>query len=44
MYTATSEKILPVTIAGSLPRPAWFAENLAGRSFRTAIVDRTFRE
>ena len=44
MYTATDGITLPSTIAGSLPRPGWFTGNLAGRPFRAAMVDRTFRE
>ncbi len=44
MYTATDGITLPTTIAGSLPRPGWFTENLAGRPFRAAMVDRVFRE
>ncbi len=44
MYTATKEILLPTTMAGSLPRPGWFTENLAGRPFRLAMADRSFRE
>ncbi len=44
MYTATQDVLLPTTIAGSLPRPAWYTENLAGRPFRAAMADRRFRE
>ncbi len=44
MYTATQDVLLPTTIAGSLPRPAWYTENLAGRPFRAAMSDRRFRE
>ena len=44
MYTATANIILPTTIIGSLPRPSWYTQNLAGRDFREAMVDRTYRE
>jgi 5-methyltetrahydropteroyltriglutamate--homocysteine methyltransferase len=44
MYTATAGTVLPTTITGSLPRPGWYTENLGRRSFREAMVDRTFRE
>jgi 5-methyltetrahydropteroyltriglutamate--homocysteine methyltransferase len=35
---------LPTTITGSLPRPAWYTENLGARSFRDAIADARYRE
>ena len=44
MYTATANVILPTTIIGSLPRPGWYTQNLAGRDFREAMVDRVYRE
>jgi 5-methyltetrahydropteroyltriglutamate--homocysteine methyltransferase len=44
MYTATANVVLPTTIIGSLPRPGWYTQNLAGRDFREAMVDRTYRE
>lgn len=44
MYIATKEILLPTTMAGSLPRPDWFTENLSGRPFRAAMADRRFRE
>lgn len=44
MYTATAGVVLPTTIIGSLPRPAWYTENLGRREFREAMVDRTYRE
>src|SRR5687767_3336981 len=44
MHTTTADMILPTTITGSLPRPAWFTENLGGRPFRDALADATFRE
>ncbi len=44
MYRATAEIVLPTTIIGSLPRPAWYTENLGRRSFREAMVNARFRE
>jgi 5-methyltetrahydropteroyltriglutamate--homocysteine methyltransferase len=44
MYVATADAVLPTTIIGSLPRPAWYTENLSRRSFREAMVDRNYRE
>ncbi|HZE59732.1 MAG TPA: cobalamin-independent methionine synthase II family protein [Burkholderiales bacterium] len=44
MYTATAGVKLPTTIIGSLPRPGWYTQNLGGRDFREAMVDRTYRE
>ena len=44
MFTATKEKILPTTITGSIPRPAWYTENLGGRSFSSAMATLTYRE
>ncbi len=44
MFTATSTLILPTTITGSLPRPAWYTENLGARPFRDALADARFRE
>ena len=44
MYKATDGILLPTTIIGSLPRPAWYTENLGKRSFREAMVLTGFRE
>jgi 5-methyltetrahydropteroyltriglutamate--homocysteine methyltransferase len=44
MYRATKDIMLPTTITGSLPRPIWYTENLAGRSFLDAMVNNHFRE
>jgi 5-methyltetrahydropteroyltriglutamate--homocysteine methyltransferase len=44
MYTATGATLLPTTIIGSLPRPAWYTQNLGARDFREAMVDRAYRE
>jgi len=44
MFTATAGIVLPTTIIGSLPRPAWYTQNLGRREFREAMVDRSYRE
>jgi 5-methyltetrahydropteroyltriglutamate--homocysteine methyltransferase len=44
MYTATANLVLPTSIIGSLPRPAWYTQNLGARDFRDAMVDRGYRE
>ena len=44
MLRATKDVMLPTTITGSLPRPSWYTENLAGRSFLDAMVNNQFRE
>jgi len=44
MYIATANVVLPTTIVGSLPRPAWYTQNLGRREFREAMVDRGYRE
>jgi 5-methyltetrahydropteroyltriglutamate--homocysteine methyltransferase len=44
MYRATDGLVMPTTVTGSLPRPAWFTENLGRRSFIEAMVNSGFRE
>jgi 5-methyltetrahydropteroyltriglutamate--homocysteine methyltransferase len=44
MIKATKDLTLPTTITGSLPRPAWYTENLGARPFRDAFADTRFRE
>jgi len=44
MYKATAGTVLPTTIIGSLPRPAWYTENLGQRSFLEAMVNSRYRE
>ncbi len=44
MYRATADIMLPTSLIGSLPRPAWFTENLGTRTFLQAMVDSGFRE
>jgi 5-methyltetrahydropteroyltriglutamate--homocysteine methyltransferase len=44
MYVATREVMLPTTIIGSLPRPAWYTARLDERPFRAAMADAGYRE
>jgi 5-methyltetrahydropteroyltriglutamate--homocysteine methyltransferase len=44
MLRGSKDLMLPTTITGSLPRPSWYTENLAGRSFLDAMVNNHFRE
>ncbi len=44
MLNATRDLVLPTTITGSYPRPAWFTESLRGRPFTEALGDSAFRE
>jgi methionine synthase II (cobalamin-independent) len=44
MLDATRDLVLPTTITGSYPRPAWFTESLRGRPFKEALGDSAFRE
>jgi 5-methyltetrahydropteroyltriglutamate--homocysteine methyltransferase len=44
MLNATRDLVLPTTITGSYPRPAWFTESLRGRPFKAALGDSVFRE
>ena len=44
MLKATAGIVLPTTIIGSLPRPAWYTANLGTRSFLEAMVNSRFRE
>ena len=44
MFRATDKIVLPTTVTGSLPRPAWYTENLGTRSFLEAMVHRNYRE
>jgi len=38
-FIATKDRPLATTITGSLPRPAWFTHNLAGRTLLSAFAD-----
>ena len=44
MYTATKDLLLPTTVTGSWPRPAWYTGNLQGRALSEAMADTVFRE
>ena len=44
MLNATAGRPLATTITGSIPRPAWFDQNLGGRTFRHAMGDSRYRE
>ena len=44
MLTVTKDMVLPTTITGSYPKPAWYTENLQGRPFKVAMGDSLFRE
>jgi 5-methyltetrahydropteroyltriglutamate--homocysteine methyltransferase len=44
VLNATRDLVLPTTITGSYPRPAWFTEGLRRRSFKEALGDSVFRE
>jgi 5-methyltetrahydropteroyltriglutamate--homocysteine methyltransferase len=44
MLNATRDLVLPTTITGSYPRPAWFTEGLHRRAFKEALGDSLFRE
>jgi methionine synthase II (cobalamin-independent) len=44
VLNATRDLVLPTTITGSYPRPAWFTEGLRRRPFKEALGDSVFRE
>jgi 5-methyltetrahydropteroyltriglutamate--homocysteine methyltransferase len=44
MLRVTKDIKLPTTITGSLPRPAWYTENLGSRTFLDAMVTNQFRD
>ena len=44
MFRATEGQVLPSSIIGSLPRPAWYRDNMGRRTFREAMLDSQFRE
>ena len=39
MYKATAKLVLPTSIIGSLPRPAWYTAALGAQSFLEAMVN-----
>jgi 5-methyltetrahydropteroyltriglutamate--homocysteine methyltransferase len=44
MYKASAGVLLPTSIIGSLPRPAWHTAQLGARSFLEAMVNARWRE
>lgn len=44
MLTITRDRILPTTITGSYPKPAWYELDLQGRPFKVAMGHTPFRE
>ncbi len=44
MFTTTDGIILPTTVTGSWPRPAWFTEGLRREPFSSRMNDLTYRE
>ncbi len=44
MFKASSGIVLPTSIIGSLPRPAWFTASIGLRSFLECMVNSRFRE
>jgi 5-methyltetrahydropteroyltriglutamate--homocysteine methyltransferase len=44
MFKATADVLLPTSIIGSLPRPAWYTATLGKQSFLEAMMNATYRE
>jgi len=44
MYKASASVLLPTSIIGSLPRPAWYTATLGKKSFLEAMMSATYRE
>lgn len=44
MFTTTKDVLLPTTVTGSWPRPAWFTEGLWGRRLSSGMSDVAYRE
>ncbi len=44
MFKASANVMLPTSIIGSLPRPAWYTATLGPRSFLEAMVNSRYRE
>src|SRR5215470_7025862 len=44
MYKASAGAMLPTSIIGSLPRPAWYNAVLGSRSFLEAMINARYRE
>jgi 5-methyltetrahydropteroyltriglutamate--homocysteine methyltransferase len=44
MFKASADAVLPTSIIGSLPRPAWYTATLGTQSFLEAMVNSRYRE
>ncbi len=44
MFKASADVIMPTSIIGSLPRPAWYTASLGNQSFLEAMVNSRYRE
>jgi 5-methyltetrahydropteroyltriglutamate--homocysteine methyltransferase len=44
MFKASANVMLPTSIIGSLPRPAWYTANLGSQSFLEAMLNSRYRE
>ena len=44
MFKASANVVMPTSIIGSLPRPAWYTATLGNQSFLAAMVNSRFRE
>src|SRR6516225_1378684 len=44
MFKASADVLLPTSIIGSLPRPAWHTASLGRQSFLEAMVNARWRE
>ncbi|HEX9464414.1 MAG TPA: cobalamin-independent methionine synthase II family protein [Alphaproteobacteria bacterium] len=44
MFKASANVVLPTSIIGSLPRPAWYTATLGSKSFLEAMVNSRYRE
>lgn len=44
MFKASANVLLPTSIIGSLPRPAWYTVTLGKQSFLEAMMNATYRE
>jgi len=44
VFTVTKDLMIPATVVGSWPRPAWYDTQLKGQALSTAMKDVAFRE
>jgi 5-methyltetrahydropteroyltriglutamate--homocysteine methyltransferase len=44
MYKASADVLLPTSVIGSLPRPAWHTASLGTKTFHEAMVNARWRE